>query len=511
MKYKPYIFYIFLSSFLCPLTFAHAQGILNPEWVIKRSSPVNLQTAQAWGVDTDENGFIYWATSIYMPAQALDILLYKLDPDSNEVWPAPTLYSAPLTQQAYVVTASGNIAYVGGRYCRNAGVLPLICDMLVFAVDIASGDTLWSTTLTRGFGYQEVDGLGPQPDGIYLSGWSFGETTESDVGLAKLDLNGDTLWTNNWGGNRVDHQDGHCVVDDSVIYAAGLYSGDVSANPLIYGLNGRALLAKFSKTDGAFIDSVTFATSGSIFNLNFENALGMAGDGDHLYVVGATTFSPNDWQIFVKKFDKNLNLTWERFWGGNASESARAVASGGDGSLYIAGTTESFGQGESDVVLLKYTPGGDLLWYKTWGDSSGEQALDLHIDGDNLYISGQSDCFLFLTTPVCKAFLLKVDLNAISGLDEENQQAPPRFTLEQNYPNPFNPQTTISFSIPQFSHVTLKIYDLLGREVQTLVSDDLPAGTYEQKWNAENFPSGVYLYRLSAGKHVETKRLLLIR
>lgn len=511
MKYKSLIFYLFIGNFLYPPNFGFAQGILNPEWVIKRSSPVNLQTAQAWGVDTDENGFIYWAASIYMPGQAFDILLYKLDPDSNEVWPAPTIYSGPLAQQAYIVTVSGNIAYVGGRYCRNAGVLPLICDMLVFAVDIATGDTLWSTTLTRGFGYEEVDGLVPQPDGIYLTGWSFGETTESDLGLLKLDMNGDTLWTNHWGSDRVDHQDGHCVVDDSVIYVAGLYSGDVSTNPLLYGLNGRALLAKFSRADGTLLDSVTFATSGSVFNLNFENALGMTGDSDYLYVVGVTTFPPNDWQVFINKYDKNLNLIWERFWGGSASESARSIALGGDGSIYVAGSTESFGQGEQDVMLLKYSSDGDLLWYKTWGDTLTDHPLDLHINGDDLYISGQGDCFQFLTTPVCKAFLVKIDLSAITGLEGEETPAPLRFALEQNYPNPFNPKTTISFSIPRFSHVTLKIYDLLGREVETLVSESLPAGAYRKEWNGEGFASGVYLYRLSAGEHAETKRLILIR
>jgi hypothetical protein len=85
------------------------------------------------------------------------------------------------------------------------------------------------------------------------------------------------------------------------------------------------------------------------------------------------------------------------------------------------------------------------------------------------------------------------------------------YALCQNYPNPFNPATTISFSLPSKSFVTLKIYDLLGREVTTLVSENLPAGNYTRQWNATGIPSGVYFYRLRAGNYIKTKKLALIR
>jgi hypothetical protein len=85
------------------------------------------------------------------------------------------------------------------------------------------------------------------------------------------------------------------------------------------------------------------------------------------------------------------------------------------------------------------------------------------------------------------------------------------FGLAQNYPNPFNPSTTISFTIPLRSRVTLKIFDVIGREVATLVSDELTAGNYQRQWNASGFPSGVYFYRLQAGTYTDTKRLILLK
>jgi photosystem II stability/assembly factor-like uncharacterized protein len=88
---------------------------------------------------------------------------------------------------------------------------------------------------------------------------------------------------------------------------------------------------------------------------------------------------------------------------------------------------------------------------------------------------------------------------------------PHAYTLGQNYPNPFNPTTTIAFTIPSGSYVSLRIFNGLGQKVAELMSQELPAGTYFCQWNASGMSSGVYYYRLQAGSFSETKRLLLVR
>ncbi len=85
------------------------------------------------------------------------------------------------------------------------------------------------------------------------------------------------------------------------------------------------------------------------------------------------------------------------------------------------------------------------------------------------------------------------------------------FKLEQNYPNPFNPTTTIKYSVPKSSFVTLKVYDLLGNEISTLVNGEKSAGYYHVQFNASNLASGVYFYRLTAGDKAEVKKLLLAK
>jgi len=89
--------------------------------------------------------------------------------------------------------------------------------------------------------------------------------------------------------------------------------------------------------------------------------------------------------------------------------------------------------------------------------------------------------------------------------------APTGYVLSQNYPNPFNPKTVIEFSIPKSEFVTLKVYNILGEEVATLVSQRLAAGQYKYDWDASTLASGVYLYRLQAGDYAETRKMVLLQ
>jgi len=103
------------------------------------------------------------------------------------------------------------------------------------------------------------------------------------------------------------------------------------------------------------------------------------------------------------------------------------------------------------------------------------------------------------------------------GIQPISTEIPQTFALLQNYPNPFNPTTKIRFSIPVFAetgshrNVTMRIYDALGREIETLVNEQLNPGTYEVDWNALNYPSGVYFYSLTAGTFTQTKKMVMIK
>lgn len=99
----------------------------------------------------------------------------------------------------------------------------------------------------------------------------------------------------------------------------------------------------------------------------------------------------------------------------------------------------------------------------------------------------------------------------VIGVNQITSYIPKSYNLLQNYPNPFNPTTKIKFDVPKASFTKLVIYDLLGREVAELVNEELKAGTYQADWDASNFSSGVYFYKIIAGEYIETKKMVLMK
>jgi len=98
-----------------------------------------------------------------------------------------------------------------------------------------------------------------------------------------------------------------------------------------------------------------------------------------------------------------------------------------------------------------------------------------------------------------------------TGVQQLSGDVPLQFSLKQNYPNPFNPKTNIEFRITNFGLVKLKVYDVLGKEIATVVSEELQPGAYSIPWDASALPSGTYFYRLQAGSFVQTKRAVLLK
>jgi subtilisin-like proprotein convertase family protein len=109
-----------------------------------------------------------------------------------------------------------------------------------------------------------------------------------------------------------------------------------------------------------------------------------------------------------------------------------------------------------------------------------------------------------------RAWCIQVTYETLTG-GIQTIEVPNYFYLNQNYPNPFNPVSTIRFGIPKSGNVTLKVYDLLGREVRTLVNEKKEPGTYEVEMDGTNLASGIYLYKIEAGNFTAVKKMMLIK
>ena len=138
----------------------------------------------------------------------------------------------------------------------------------------------------------------------------------------------------------------------------------------------------------------------------------------------------------------------------------------------------------------------------TWLPIDGIQSVAKFLAFDN-------DDYLYAGTETGTVY--RSNKSTITNVLEYKLRIPNAFNLFQNYPNPFNPTTTITYSIPTNSFVTLKIYNLLGSEIATLVNEEKNYGTYKVNWNAQNIPSGVYFYKMQAGNFSETKKLILLK
>lgn len=102
-------------------------------------------------------------------------------------------------------------------------------------------------------------------------------------------------------------------------------------------------------------------------------------------------------------------------------------------------------------------------------------------------------------------------VNQTTDMNSIETVTPQEFRLMQNFPNPFNPQTEINFQLNRADHVSLKIYNLLGAEITTLIDGEVSAGEHRVEWNAANLPSGIYFYKFTSSDKVETKRMMLAK
>jgi len=99
----------------------------------------------------------------------------------------------------------------------------------------------------------------------------------------------------------------------------------------------------------------------------------------------------------------------------------------------------------------------------------------------------------------------------ITDIETEDNLIPEKVYLSQNYPNPFNPSTTIKYQIPQYGFITLKVYDILGKEVAILVNEEKQSGSYEVEFNGAYLSSGIYIYRITSGNFTSSKKLILLK
>ena len=231
-------------------------------------------------------------------------------------------------------------------------------------------------------------------------------------------------------------------------------------------------------------------------------------DGIIYAIGGASTFTPGASTLkTVEAYDPATNI-WTKKADMPTSRATSAAVT--DGMIYaIGGVNYGGGPGLSTVEV--YDPVSDKWTTKTAMPTPRKFLSCCAAEGKIYAVGGVNSGGSALATVEIYDPALDDTTNIVSVGNDNNSSVPATFRLEQNYPNPFNPTTKVGFRISDFGFVSLKVFDLLGREVAILVNEEKPAGSYEVTWNAANLPSGVYFYQLKAGDFVETKKLVLMK
>ncbi len=165
-----------------------------------------------------------------------------------------------------------------------------------------------------------------------------------------------------------------------------------------------------------------------------------------------------------------------------------------------------------------FTISGNNIFFGSFGggvflsNNNGASWIQANIGLTDLYIRSLAVSGSYLYAGTYYSGVWKRQLSEmITAVKEIKEEIPATFSLSQNFPNPFNPSTSISFTLPSKSFVSLKVFDLIGREVATIVSEEISAGSYSRQWNASALSSGIYFYCLQAGSFTETKKLVLLK
>jgi len=444
---------------------------------------------------------------------------------------------------------------------------------------------------------------------IYVTGTSTrGQFGVYDCILLKYDASGNILWVRRINKTNYTDRESEGV---SLVYRDGIYVG-INFDYNNWSESG---IAKYSPSG----DSIAYIQTGFIQNYTYRMWKMVSDNSLNIYAIYSASLLPNEGEdLVVKKISTNgnLSLVWSKTYTGpsHLNDRAKDVAVGPDGNVFVTGHTYVSNQGSnvilmkygrddgallmqktynndilnqdefgyflqfdnnfniivgggaatqnnaSNILFLKYSPTGSLIWKKEYSESAGtidglrgmktDNFGNIYFAGDysdqvqqiyglvtgkvsesgefdwvveknmnSIYqymnsLSYNTDGTLVFTANIEEAGvrkILSVKYGSTIGISPISGNMPEKYSLGQNYPNPFNPVTNIKFSLPTAGNVKLSVFDLQGREVAVLADKNLAAGEYNADFDASGLSSGVYFYKLVTNEFTEVKKMMLIK
>lgn len=374
------------------------------------------------------------------------------------------------------------------------------------------------------------------PDGIFLGeGWD-------TASLLKIDNSGNLVWKKTIGSEAhpilVSNENllvvvlstySACPVLVLDLNGEEIYSWDIQMN-MCYGtiLDGDNLYILGDNPGGinsnVHSEIIKCDLQGNIVwsdtLMDVQGLRGTIDKNNDLYVSGRF-FSNSQSYYRTIKYDLDGNRIWERYYDGdfqapyNDGNYVNSVNAHPNGGCVVVGDLVKIGGGDPNMLdggVIAYGPNGEE-YFKIRYDANPEWYYTTH--KASLFCPDDNCLMIFGSTwnldPDTAQVLFMTKWDNVVNVEEKNNSIPENFLLFQNYPNPFNPNTTIKYQIPEANIISLKVYDVLGKEIGTLVDKEMVAGSYQIDFDASEYPSGIYFYQINAGDYTETKKMVLLK
>jgi len=360
------------------------------------------------------------------------------------------------------------------------------------------GDIIWDKTY---YGVNRrasaVDFDQTEDNGFIITGSTeiYNVNAQPDIFLIKTNQDGDTLWT------KIIGYEGIFEIGRSI--RRTLDGGYIIAGS-IYGYTIKNWLIKTNSL-GDTLWTKTFNVGDA------DNCQSVRQTNDGGYILTGWTYpqTGSETKVWLYKTNEIGNMVWSGIYHGDRAGSY-CVEQTMDLGYILTGWIFNPTLNRVEVLTIKVDENAVEKWRLVMGaqNSISNAGYAIKQTNDTGYIIvGYSEYPNYPQSD--KYYVIKLFPENINSVTTNNLSV--NFIINQNYPNPFNPSTTIKYQISNLSFVTIKVYDVLGNELETLISEEKPAGTYEVIFDASNYSSGVYFYRLQAGDFVEIKKMVLMK
>jgi len=498
-------------------------------------------------IAVDDSGNVYiagfsdspWGSPINAHAGNSDAFVAKLNSSGVLQWNTFLGGSNNDYGESITLDESGNI-YIAGRSYQTWGS-PVNPFAGAFGYDAfaaklnSSGVLQWHTFMGASIKEEYCRGIAlDDSSNVYIVG-SSAETWGSPVNehaggsfdafAVKLDSSGVLQWNTFMGNSSDDGGKGIALDENGDVYIAG-NSNTTWGSPVNEHSGDYDAFAAKLNNSGVLQWNTFMGASGNDYGESIS-----VNSGGNVHIAGyssATWGSPvrahEGWDdAFAAKLNNSGVLQWNTFMGSSSLDQGESIAVDDNGNVYIAGlgilstwgTPVNPPAGSDEAFAAKLNSSGGLQWNTFMGSSAFDEGHGIVIDNNGkVYVVGNSD--VTWGSPVnahaggfWDAFAVKFDYSGNVGVDLD-LGFPTGFNLLQNYPNPFSDLTSIKYELPRADHVALKVYNMHGKEVRTLVNQFQTQGNYTIEFDAIQLPGGIYLYELNIGNSVRKMRKMTV-